>query len=111
MAYVMLLDDDGSWGALAAAGAVMRGYDSTRALEPAERGMLRTLCMARLAQSLGLGAYSAALDPGNAEYTLSTQRAGWGVLRMLWTLSESEFAQRLSGPAAAVHDNVEAAQL
>ncbi|KAL4436619.1 hypothetical protein ABPG75_003758 [Micractinium tetrahymenae] len=93
--YIMLLEAHTA-DPLPAAQAVLAGYEAELALEPAERAVLRTLCCARLAQSLSLGAYAAAREPSNAEYLLGTQRNGWRLLRMLWGLSDHQFLATLS---------------
>lgn len=80
---------------LRAAGAVLAGYETELPLEDAERAALRTLCCARLVQSLSLGAYAAAREPSNAEYLLGTQRNGWRLLRLLWALADEQFLASL----------------
>ena len=61
---------------LAASAAVLRGYIGELPLLPEEWGLLRTLMMGRLAQSLSLGAKAAAENPANADYVLQTQVRG-----------------------------------
>lgn len=80
---------------LRAARAVLAGYETELPLEDAERAALRTLCCARLVQSLSLGAYAAAREPSNAEYLLGTQRNGWRLLRLLWALADEQFLAAL----------------
>ena len=43
----------------------------------------------RYAQSLVMGAYSYAQDPGN-EYLLITSKTGWEILTQFWSLSPQE---------------------
>ena len=73
-------------------GLPLQGYQSELPLLPAERRMIRTLMLGRLAMSLGMGAKAALEQPENAEYVLRTQAGGWVLLRLLWGASEDEFA-------------------
>lgn len=102
--YMMLLDSNAAEGGdpLAAAAALVGGYEAELALLPQERRLLRTLAMGRLAQSLSLGARAAAAQPDNAEYLLGTQRNGWRLLRLLWGMSDDAFLAALArGDATA----------
>lgn len=101
MAYAALLEEEDPF---AAAGPLLRGYESVLPLTPPERGLLRTLCMGRLAQSLSLGYVAAEQHPENREYLLGTQRRGWDVLRLLWGLSDEEFLARCDGRTACLND-------
>lgn len=82
MAYMMLQS-----GELSTGGLVLAGYGTVRTVPEPEREVLKLCVAARLCQSLVMGAYSHAQDPGNA-YLLSTQAAGWLVLEKLWSEPE-----------------------
>lgn len=82
MAYMMLQSGDLSTG-----GLVLAGYGTVRPVPDHEREVLKVCVAARLCQSLVLGAYSHAQDPGN-EYLLVTQAAGWVLLEKLWSEPE-----------------------
>lgn len=57
------------------------------------RNLLLQVCVAaRLCQSLVLGLYSHSLDPDN-EYLLTTQRAGWKLLKDLWSQSDEDLEE------------------
>ena len=92
--YMMLLDRNIE-DPLPAAAALLAGYEGEQALSTAERGMLRTLCMGRLATSLSMGAATAAAQPDNAEYLLGTQRNGWRLLRLLCGMTDDAFVAAL----------------
>ena len=47
----------------------------------------------RYAQSLVMGAYSYAQDPGN-EYLLITSKTGWQILTKFWSLSQEQLYQQ-----------------
>ncbi|PSC67732.1 hydroxylysine kinase isoform B [Micractinium conductrix] len=97
--YMMLLECNAD-DPLPAAAAVLAGFESQLPLLPGERALLRTLCMARLAQSLSLGARAAARDPSNAPYLLATQRHGWALLRRLWGMSDEQYQAAMSAGGA-----------
>lgn len=103
-AYMMLLAPEGA-APLPAAAALVRGFEAEQPLRAGERRALRALCMGRLAQSLSLGAAAALDQPDNKEYLLGTQRAGWRLLRTLWSTTDDAFLAAL-GPAAAAADAV-----
>lgn len=84
MAYMILQGGD-----VATGGLVLAGYGTVRTVPEAERRVLRVCVAARLCQSLVLGAYSHAQDPGN-EYVLSTQARGWELLEKLWREPEEK---------------------
>lgn len=92
--YMMLLEHNIA-DPLPAAAALLAGYESEQALQAAEQRMLRTLCMGRLAQSLSMGAATAAAQPDNADYLLGTQRNGWRLLRLLWGMTDDAFLAAL----------------
>jgi len=96
--YMMLLDSNVG-DPLPTAAALLQGYESQLPLLPAERALLRTLAMGRLAQSLSLGAYSATLQPDNTEYLLGTQKNGWRLLRLLWSMTDAQFLAAVGAPA------------
>jgi len=72
-----------------AGGHVLAGYLCDRQLPIIERRLLRLCVAARYAQSLVMGAYSYAQDPGN-EYLLITAKTGWETLNKFWTTSEED---------------------
>ncbi len=88
---------------LAAAGHVLRGFNSSLRvknsrygqLTSAEQLMLPTIIRARLALSLTNGAFSAQRAPENAAYLLQTQKAGWPLLHVLHGMSDSSFLTQL----------------
>ena len=96
MAYAALLEEDDPF---AAAGPLLRGYESALPLREEERGLLRVLCMGRLAQSLSLGWAAAAARPENGDYLLGTQRRGWQVLQAFWRLTDADFLERCASSA------------
>ena len=53
------------------------------------KGSLSSKLFLRYAQSLVMGAYSYAQDPGN-EYLLITSKTGWEILTQFWGLSLQE---------------------
>eukprot|EP01063_Lacrimia_lanifica_P042034 TRINITY_DN9968_c1_g1_i1.p1 TRINITY_DN9968_c1_g1~~TRINITY_DN9968_c1_g1_i1.p1 ORF type:complete len:464 (+),score=172.00 TRINITY_DN9968_c1_g1_i1:148-1539(+) len=67
---------------VAVARAIVRGYTRHAALSDAERLLLPRAALARIAQSLVMGAYSYSVNPEN-EYLLETQRPGWEALDAL----------------------------
>lgn len=83
---------------LQAAAALVGGYEREMPLAPAERRLLRTLCMGRLTQSLALGAHAASQQPDNMDYLLGTQHNGWRLLRELWATSDGQFLAALVAP-------------
>ncbi|PRW45033.1 hydroxylysine kinase isoform X1 [Chlorella sorokiniana] len=97
--YMMLLERNID-KPLPAAAALLAGYESEQPLSAAERRMLRTLCMGRLAQSLSMGVATAAAQPDNSDYLLGTQRNGWRLLRALWSMTDDAFLAALGGPQA-----------
>lgn len=97
MAYAALLQEDDD--PFAAAGPLLRGYESALPLREEERGLLRVLCMGRLAQSLSLGWAAAEARPGNSDYVLGTQRRGWQVLQAFYRLTDAEFLERCTRSA------------
>merc|ERR1719290_725435 len=72
-----------------AGGWVVAGYIKHRQLPLLERRLIRTCVAARYAQSLVMGAYSYAQDPGN-EYLLITAKTGWKTLSDFWSLEKAE---------------------
>ena len=68
----------------AVGGHVIAGYVTERKLPDLEMSLLRTLVASRYAQSMTLGAYSYAQDPGN-EYLLTTTKDGWRILGDYWS--------------------------
>jgi len=68
---------------------VIAGYIKHRHLTQLERKIIRTCVASRYAQSLVMGAYSYAQDPGN-EYLLITSKTGWEILTQFWSLSPQE---------------------
>lgn len=74
----------------------LAAYEAETPLRDAEVAVLRGLCLGRLVQSLMMGAISAAENPDNAEYTLTTARHGWRLLEALLRYPVQNFA-RLTG--------------
>lgn len=87
MMYVMMGCDATIIDPVSAGGHVLAGYlssaDSEGQLNSLDRSVLRTCLVARLAQSLTLGAHTYSMNPAN-EYTLTTQKRGWPLLELLW---------------------------
>ncbi|XP_067123952.1 hydroxylysine kinase isoform X2 [Centruroides vittatus] len=72
-----------------ASGHALAGYISDISLTEKEYRILKICMLARLSQSLTLGAYTFRLDPSNL-YALSSARMGWNVLSKLWETSDCE---------------------
>jgi len=72
-----------------AGGHVLAGYIKHRDLPLLERKLIRTCVAARYAQSLVMGAYSYAQDPGN-EYLLITAKTGWKTLADFWSVEQGQ---------------------
>jgi len=72
-----------------AGGHVLAGYIQHRDLSLLERKLIRTCVAARYAQSLVMGAYSYAQDPGN-EYLLITAKTGWKTLADFWSVEQNQ---------------------
>ena len=88
--YAMMNRED-PW---AAGATVVSGYESVRALAPAETDILYPAILARLAMSLSRSARARFVDPDNAYLQVSDGAAG----RLLWRLegvSEAEARSRL----------------
>mmetsp|Transcript_167 Transcript_167/g.466 ORF Transcript_167/g.466 Transcript_167/m.466 type:complete len:372 (+) Transcript_167:719-1834(+) len=68
---------------VAAAAAVLAGFEARCALSAVERGLLPVLVAARLVCSCVCGEYSAEKDPANREYLLTHQEGGWAALKAL----------------------------
>lgn len=83
MAYAMLNAFGKHHRSLAAAAAVLRGYNSIRSIGPEERRHLPLLIACRLSCSATLGAYSYAQNPGN-EYLLMHATPAWNALELIW---------------------------
>lgn len=83
MAYAMLNAFGKHHRSLAAAAAVLRGYNSVRPITPEERRHLPLLIACRLSCSATLGAYSYAQNPGN-EYLLLHATPAWNALDLIW---------------------------
>ena len=83
MAYAMLNAFGKHQRSLAAAAAVLRGYNSVRPIGPEERRYLPLLIACRLSCSATLGAYSYAQNPGN-EYLLLHATPAWNALELIW---------------------------
>lgn len=88
--YAMMNRED-PW---AAGATVVSGYESVRALAPAETDILYPAMLARLAMSLIRSAQARVVDPDNAYLQVSDRAAG----RLLWKLegvAEAEARSRL----------------
>lgn len=72
-----------------ACGHALAGYVSVLPISDRERKILRICILARLCQSLVLGAYTYSLDPSN-KYALTSARTGWNVLQKLWNTTEQQ---------------------
>ncbi|XP_072409361.1 hydroxylysine kinase-like isoform X1 [Chiloscyllium punctatum] len=82
--YLML----GSNDPIGAGRHVLSGFESVIPLLPEEQDAIFLLVLCRFCQSLVMGRYNALLYPENAEYLLSTGRAGWKCLHQLWSLGK-----------------------
>lgn len=71
---------------------VIQGYETVRLLSEREKLIIKICVCARLCQSLVLGLYSHKNDPNN-DYLLSTQKAGWKILKELWFKSDEEVSR------------------
>ena len=74
----------------------LAGFETEFPLTDAERSIVPTLMAARLVVSCVLGAYSAARDPANKEYLLTTQKPGWEVLGALRAAGDEEILRRFA---------------
>ena len=83
------------------AASCLAGFESSYPLTDIERSIVPTLMAARLVVSCVLGAYSAAQDPANKEYLLTTQKPGWEVLRALRDAGDEEILSRFASARAA----------
>jgi Ser/Thr protein kinase RdoA (MazF antagonist) len=83
------------------AASCLAGFESSYPLTDVERSIVPTLMAARLVVSCVLGAYSAAQDPANKEYLLTTQKPGWEVLRALRDAGDEEILSRFASARAA----------
>lgn len=90
-----------------AGGYVVSGYLRHRELPPLERRLLRVTVAARYAQSLVMGAYSYAQDPGN-EYLLITAKTGWDTLAAFWALGREELYREWDATINGQHPGREA---
>lgn len=86
LCYMMIQTEDLESGKF-----VIRGYETVRHLVDDEKSIIKVSVCARLCQSLVLGLYSYKNDPGN-EYTLTTQKSGWKLLKKLWLISDEDVA-------------------
>ncbi|XP_033220105.1 hydroxylysine kinase [Belonocnema kinseyi] len=86
LCYMMMQSEDLESGKF-----VIRGYQTVRHLVDDEKSIIKVSVCARLCQSLVLGLYSYKTDPSN-EYTLTTQKSGWKLLKKLWLISDEEIA-------------------
>ncbi|XP_050301215.1 hydroxylysine kinase [Anthonomus grandis grandis] len=84
MTYMIFLTDNPEVG-----GHVLAGYASVRNVSKAEIRLLKTCIMARLCQSLVLGAYGSLTDPNN-EYLLTTSKKGWDILDKLRNIDNDD---------------------
>eukprot|EP00934_Nitzschia_sp_Nitz4_P007010 Nitzschia sp. Nitz4//scaffold358_size24170//16852//18607//NITZ4_008432-RA/size24170-processed-gene-0.35-mRNA-1//-1//CDS//3329549005//7000//frame0 len=89
MAYAMLSVYAKPNRSIAAAAAVLRGYNSVCPLSELERKHLILLIACRLSCSVTLGAYSYQQNPGN-EYLLLHAQPGWDALGLMWGNDESK---------------------
>ncbi|XP_019764666.1 hydroxylysine kinase isoform X1 [Dendroctonus ponderosae] len=74
-------------------GYVLGGYASIKEVKLEDIKLLKICVMARLCQSLVLGANSSLQDPSN-EYVLTTARTGWGLLKHLYSQPEDDVVGR-----------------
>ncbi len=77
-AYVSM----GSEQPLVKISSLVAGYDAVRSLEELEMSVLFPLILARLGQSVSIGAQQLSLDPGN-EYLAVSQAPAWSALEKL----------------------------
>jgi len=89
-----------------AGGHVLAGYLAQRQLPVKERQLLRLCVAARYAQSLVMGAYSYAQDPGN-EYLLITAQTGWENLSQFWNTSEEHLYRKWDLTIHEYHPHLE----
>ncbi|KAL7046446.1 hypothetical protein ACKWTF_002573 [Chironomus riparius] len=87
LTYMMLITGDIETG-----GYFLAGYKMVRLIPENEMNLLRICVCARLCQSLVLGLYSHKFDQSN-QYLLTTQGAGWNLLRNLYTKTDKEVCQ------------------
>ena len=79
---------------IAAIRALLKGYEAQLPLSETEWTVLPTLIACRIAMSLTMGAYSAALDPTNA-YLRLTLEPGWKALQLLRRVPADRFGRLL----------------
>lgn len=85
MTYMMIVSKKVAMG-----GAVLQGYLKQRSMTDEELGLLRICILARLSQSLIMGAYSAHLHPENAAYLLTTSVSGWAMFEDIYKYTNEE---------------------
>lgn len=66
--------------------------------------MFQICVMARLSQSLILGAYTNKLHPENT-YVLATAASGWKLLEKMWGESENRLLDRWKSVATTISQN------
>ncbi|XP_018562853.1 hydroxylysine kinase [Anoplophora glabripennis] len=76
-----------------AGGYILAGYSRVRKVPKTEFNLLKICVLARLCQSLVLGAYSSLQNPDNS-YVLKTSINGWIMLEAMWKEPDSELLQR-----------------
>lgn len=105
MAYAMLSTYGKANHSLAAAAAILRGFNSFYPLSQVERKHLRLLMTCRLACSVTLGAYSIQQNPENT-YLLLHAEPGWKALEFLCQDGEKVTAAMENRFKAACEHNV-----
>ena len=88
-----------------AGGHVLAGYIQHRDLPLLERKLIRTCVAARYAQSLVMGAYSYAQDPGN-EYLLITAKTGWKTLADFWSVEQGPLYEQWDSIISTYNSNI-----
>ncbi|XP_019636202.1 PREDICTED: hydroxylysine kinase-like isoform X2 [Branchiostoma belcheri] len=81
----VVLKDPFSFG-----GQLVAGYESVRALTPAEWDVLYYCVAARALQSYVLGHYTASLHPENTEYLMFTAGSVWKFIELWWGTPKEE---------------------
>merc|ERR1719464_2445395 len=88
-----------------AGGHVLAGYIKHRSLTDDEKKIIRICVANRYAQSLVMGAYSYAQDPGN-EYLLITAHTGWQTLAAYWAVDQKTLYKDWDKTIASHHPNL-----
>ncbi|CAD7703597.1 unnamed protein product [Ostreobium quekettii] len=86
---------------------ILKGYLSVNPLLPTEIDVLPVMIMGRMAQSIVLGAYSAAQDPSNESYIMDGKDGMWAVVQHIREVGPGKMADMLKAAVQSENENVE----